>query len=126
MIYTDPLFLGVTPSVARNYVADKVVLLEKPFFNACAGRFSVVEAAIKAGAHPWLSGSPRSNSTASIPPFASRSTAVSKLGASSRAAKVGFASFNISRIRRIFSGLSSTNKTLIGSDVMAFFLAGAS
>ena len=26
--------------------------LEKPFFNACAGRFSVVEAAIKAGVPP--------------------------------------------------------------------------
>ena len=49
MIYTEPLFLGVTPSGARNYVADKVVSLEKPLFNACAGRFSVVEAAIKAG-----------------------------------------------------------------------------
>jgi len=52
MIYTEPLFLGVTPSGARNYVADKVVSLEKPFFNACAGRFSVVEAAIKAGVPP--------------------------------------------------------------------------
>jgi hypothetical protein len=52
MIYTGPLFLGVTPSGARNYVADKVVSLEKPFFNACAGRFSVVEAAIKAGLPP--------------------------------------------------------------------------
>ena len=49
MIYTEPLFLGVTPTGARNYVADKVVSLERPFFNACAGRFSVVEAAIKAG-----------------------------------------------------------------------------
>ena len=49
MIYTEPLFLGVTPSGARNYVADKVVSLEKPLVNACAGRFSVVEAAIKAG-----------------------------------------------------------------------------
>ena len=52
MIYTEPLFLGVTPSGARNYVADKVVSLEKPFFNACAGRFSVVEASIKAGLPP--------------------------------------------------------------------------
>jgi hypothetical protein len=52
MIYTEPLFLGVTPTGARNYVADKVVSLEKPFFNACAGRFSVVEAAIKAGLPP--------------------------------------------------------------------------
>jgi hypothetical protein len=49
MIYTEPLFLGVTPTSARNYVADKVASLKKPFFNACAGRFSVVEAAIKAG-----------------------------------------------------------------------------
>jgi hypothetical protein len=52
MIYTEPLFLGVTPSGARNYVADKVASLEKPFFNACAGRFSVVQAAIKAGIPP--------------------------------------------------------------------------
>jgi hypothetical protein len=52
MIYTEPLFLGVTPTRARNYVADKVVSLEKQFFNACAGRFSVVEAAIKAGLPP--------------------------------------------------------------------------
>jgi hypothetical protein len=52
MIYTEPLFLGVTPSGARNYVADKVMSLEKPFFNACAGRFTVVEAAIKAGVPP--------------------------------------------------------------------------
>jgi hypothetical protein len=52
MIYTEPLFLGVTPTGARNYVADKVVSLEKPFFNACAGRFSVVEAAVKAGVPP--------------------------------------------------------------------------
>src|SRR5437762_3994083 len=52
MIHTEPLFLGVTPTGARNYVADKVASLEKPFFNACAGRFSVVEAAIKAGLRP--------------------------------------------------------------------------
>jgi hypothetical protein len=52
MIYTEPLFFGVTPTGARNYVADKVVSLEKPLFNACAGRFSVVEAAIKAGVPP--------------------------------------------------------------------------
>jgi hypothetical protein len=52
MIYTEPLFLGVTPTGARNYVANKVASLEKPFFNACAGRFSVVEAAIKAGVPP--------------------------------------------------------------------------
>ena len=49
MIYTEPLFLGITPNGARNYVADKVASLKKPFFNACAGRFSVVEAAVKAG-----------------------------------------------------------------------------
>jgi len=52
MIYTEPLFLGVTPAGARNYVADKAVSLAKPFYNACAGRFSVVEAAIKAGLLP--------------------------------------------------------------------------
>ncbi|PYV29943.1 MAG: hypothetical protein DMG22_21840, partial [Acidobacteria bacterium] len=49
MIYTEPLFLGVTPTGARNYVAEKVASIEKPFFNSCAGRFSVVEAAVKAG-----------------------------------------------------------------------------
>ena len=52
MIYTDPLFLGVTPSGARNFVANKGLSLERPFFNACAGRFSVVEAAIKGGVPP--------------------------------------------------------------------------
>ena len=52
MIYTDPLFLGVTPTGARTYLADKLVSLEKPFFNACAGRFRVVEVAIKAGLPP--------------------------------------------------------------------------
>ena len=52
MIYTEPLFLGVTPTGARNYVARKVALLKKPFFNACAGRFSVVEGATKAGVSP--------------------------------------------------------------------------
>src|SRR6266571_4713592 len=52
MIYTEPLFLGVTPSGARAYVASKVAALGRPFHNACAGRFSVVEAAIKAGVPP--------------------------------------------------------------------------
>ena len=52
MIFTEPLFLGVTPTGARNYVADKVASLKKLFFNPCAGRFSVVEAAIKAGVPP--------------------------------------------------------------------------
>jgi hypothetical protein len=52
MIYTEPLFLGVTPTGARNYVASNVASCKKPFFNACAGRFSVVEAAIKAGIPP--------------------------------------------------------------------------
>src|SRR5207247_2412202 len=50
--YTEPLFLGLTPTGARNYVADKVASLKKPFFNACVGRFTVVEAAIKAGIPP--------------------------------------------------------------------------
>jgi hypothetical protein len=49
MIFTEPLCLGVTSTGARNYVADRVLSLEKPFFNARSGRFSVVEAAIKAG-----------------------------------------------------------------------------
>ena len=52
MIYTEPLFLGITPSGARNFVASKVASLRKPFYNACAGRFSVVEAAIKTGVSP--------------------------------------------------------------------------
>jgi hypothetical protein len=52
VIYTEPLFLGITPSGARNYVAHKVASLKKPFFNPCAGRFSVVEAAVKAGVPP--------------------------------------------------------------------------
>jgi hypothetical protein len=52
MIYTEPLFLGVTPSGARNYVANEIAALGKPFHNACAGRFSVVEAAVKAGVLP--------------------------------------------------------------------------
>jgi hypothetical protein len=52
MIYTEPLFLGVTPSGARNYVASKLAALGRLFYNACAGRFSVVEAAVKAGVPP--------------------------------------------------------------------------
>jgi len=52
MIYTEPLFLGITPSGARNYVGRKVAALGRPFYNACVGRFSVVEAAIKAGVRP--------------------------------------------------------------------------
>src|SRR6266581_3663612 len=49
MIQTDPIFLGVVPRGARNYVAEQIVRLDRPFFNACAGRFSVVEAAVKQG-----------------------------------------------------------------------------
>jgi len=49
MIQTDPIFLGVVPRGARSYVAQQVVCLGKPFFNACAGRFSVIEAAVKSG-----------------------------------------------------------------------------
>jgi len=52
MIYTEPLFLGVTAAAARSYLVEKVASLEKPFFNACAGRFSVIEAAVKAGVQP--------------------------------------------------------------------------
>jgi len=48
MIQTDPIFLGVVPRGARSYVAREVVRLGKPLFNACAGRFSVIEAAVKA------------------------------------------------------------------------------
>ena len=49
MIQTDPIFLGVVPRAARSYVSQQVVCLGKPFFNACAGRFSVVEGAVKQG-----------------------------------------------------------------------------
>src|SRR5439155_12562219 len=49
MIQTDPIFLGVVPRGARNYVAEQIVRLGKPLFNACAGRFSVTEAAVKQG-----------------------------------------------------------------------------
>jgi Phage DNA Adenine Methylase-like domain 1/Phage GNAT-like domain len=49
MIYTEPLFLGVTPSGARNYMANQAAALGKPFYNACAGRFSVIETAVKGG-----------------------------------------------------------------------------
>jgi hypothetical protein len=49
MIQTDPIFLGVVPRGARSYVAREIVRLGKPLFNACAGRFSVIEAAVKAG-----------------------------------------------------------------------------
>jgi hypothetical protein len=49
MIQTDPIFLGVVPRGARSYVAQQVVCLDRPFFNACAGRFSVVEAVVKQG-----------------------------------------------------------------------------
>jgi hypothetical protein len=49
MIQTDPIFLGVVPRGARSYVAREIVRLGKPLFNACAGRFSVIEAAVKSG-----------------------------------------------------------------------------
>ena len=49
MIQTDPIFLGVVPRGARSYVAREFVRLGKPLFNACAGRFSIVEAAVKSG-----------------------------------------------------------------------------
>jgi hypothetical protein len=42
----------VVPRGARSYVAREIVRLDKPLFNACAGRFSVIEAAIKAGLLP--------------------------------------------------------------------------
>jgi hypothetical protein len=49
MIQTDPIFLGVVPRGARSYVAREIVRLDRPVFNACVGRFSIVEAAVKAG-----------------------------------------------------------------------------
>src|SRR5436309_15613046 len=49
MIQTDPIFLGVVPRCARNYVAEQIVRIGKPLFNACAGRFSVIEAAVRQG-----------------------------------------------------------------------------
>src|SRR5947208_17199064 len=45
MIYTEPLFLGVTPTGARNYVAEKVASIEKPLLSACPGRSRLVERA---------------------------------------------------------------------------------
>src|ERR1035437_7978803 len=52
MIQTDPIFLGVLPRGARSYVAREIVRLDRPLINACAGRFSVVAAAIKDGVAP--------------------------------------------------------------------------
>jgi hypothetical protein len=49
MIQTDPIFLGVVPRGARSYVAQEIARLGRPFFNACAGRFSVIETAVKSG-----------------------------------------------------------------------------
>src|SRR5712691_2952416 len=49
MIQTEPIFLGVVPRGARSYVAREIVRLGKPLFNACAGRFSIVEAVVKSG-----------------------------------------------------------------------------
>jgi hypothetical protein len=49
MIQTDPIFLGVIPRGARGYVAQQIARLDRPFFNACAGRFSVIEAVVKQG-----------------------------------------------------------------------------
>jgi hypothetical protein len=49
MIQTDPIFLGVVPRGARSYVAREIVRLDRPLFNACAGRFSIVEAVVKSG-----------------------------------------------------------------------------
>src|SRR6184192_2340941 len=49
MIQTDPIFLGVVSRGARNYVAEQIMRLGKPLVNACAGRFSVIEAAVKQG-----------------------------------------------------------------------------
>ena len=52
MIQTDPIFLGVMPRGARSYVAREIVRLDRPLINACAGRFSIVAAAIKDGVPP--------------------------------------------------------------------------
>src|SRR3989454_2544995 len=49
MIQTDPIFLGLARRGAHNYAAGKMVLFDKPLFNACAGRFSVIEAAVRQG-----------------------------------------------------------------------------
>src|SRR5437879_5108958 len=51
MIQTEPIFLGVVPRGARSYVAREIVRLGKPLFNACAGRFSIIEAVVKSGFH---------------------------------------------------------------------------
>ena len=52
MIYTELLFLGITPSGVRSYVANKIATPGRQFYDACAGRFSVVEAAIKGRVPP--------------------------------------------------------------------------
>lgn len=52
MIQTDPIFLGVVPSGARNYVARELSKIKKPLFNPCAGRFSIVAASIADGIDP--------------------------------------------------------------------------
>jgi hypothetical protein len=39
----------VVPRGARSYVAREMVRLGRPLFNACAGRFSVIEAVIRTG-----------------------------------------------------------------------------
>ena len=49
MIQTEPIFLGVVPRGARSYAAREIVRLGKPLFNACAGRFSIIEAVVKSG-----------------------------------------------------------------------------
>src|SRR5437867_1436832 len=51
MIQTEPIFLGVVPRGARSYAAREIVRLGKPLFNACAGRFSIIEAVVKSGFH---------------------------------------------------------------------------
>src|SRR5216684_1702723 len=49
MIQTDPIFLGGGRIVKKKNVAREIVRLDRPLFNACAGRFSVIEAAVKSG-----------------------------------------------------------------------------
>jgi hypothetical protein len=49
MIETAPIFLGVVPRGARSYVARELVRLGLPLYNACAGRFTIIETAIKDG-----------------------------------------------------------------------------
>lgn len=46
MIRNEPIFLGAAPRRAREYVARFAAHSGKPYYNPCAGAFSVVEALV--------------------------------------------------------------------------------